>query len=94
MADIFYTDAPTIDGDPYPWEMPQTARPRRRLRNWQKFILTYDIIIAGLALILSDVVLRTGGNRAGSVAVAVGVAVVAGLAQLMAMYAAWRLDRL
>jgi hypothetical protein len=83
MADIFYTDAPTIDGTAYPWPAAEPARTRRTLRNWHKFVLTYGMILAGLALLLGDLVLRTGGNMAGAVVVVAGVGVVGLIAGLV-----------
>lgn len=92
MADIFYTDAPTIDGTPYPWPAAEPAR--AGLRNWHKFALTYGLAMTGLALLLREVVLRTGGNEMGGLVIVAGVAVVALLAALVILFIAWRLDRL
>ncbi len=95
MADIFYTDASTIDETLYPWQSAaEPARRRRGLRTWSKFVLTYTLLCAGLALLLRDVVLRTGGNEAGGLAVVAGVAMVALLSALLVLYTAGRMNRL
>lgn len=95
MADIFYTDAPIVNDTPYSWRAAaEPARAHRGLRNWHKFVLTYGLLMTGLALLLREVVLRTGGNAAGGLAVVAGVAVVALLAALAVLFIAWRFDRL
>lgn len=94
MADIFYTDAPTFDGTPYPWPAAEPARAHRGLRPWHKFVLTYGLLMTGLALLLREVVLRTGGNEAGGLVIVAGVAVVGLLAALVILFIAWRLGRL
>lgn len=83
MADIYYTDATYIDDVPYTMRPAAEPAPRRALRNWHKFVLTYTPILAGLALLLADLVLRTGGNMADAVVVTAGVAVVGLIAGLV-----------
>jgi hypothetical protein len=91
--DIYYTDAPTIDESPlYPW--PAAEPGKRGLRNWHKFVLTYGLAMTGLALLLRELVLRTGGNEAGGLVVVAGVAVIALLISLVILAIAWRFDRL
>ncbi len=93
MADIFYTDVPPVTDSP-PYRVPYTPAAPRRLRNWHKFVATYGLILTGIALLLREVVLRTGGNEAGGVAIVAGVALVGLLAGLVILYIAWRIDRL
>lgn len=46
MADIFYTDAPTIDGTTHPWPAAEPARAHRRLRRWHKAVLATVLLLA------------------------------------------------
>jgi hypothetical protein len=86
MADIFYTDAPTIDGDPYPWEMPQNARPRRRLRQWHKALLA-----TAVALLLPAGLYLAGLASSGLALIVAGVML---LELLIWLLAAWKWRRL
>lgn len=67
MADIYYTDAPTIDGTPYPMPAAPTHR-RRGLRNWQ-IAVVYAMIHAGVMTVL--VMLATGSNDMGLLSLAI-----------------------
>ena len=60
---------------------PPSPPPRRAgLNPVRAFSLTYGMMIAGIALLLREVVLRTGGNEAGGNVVVVGVVLIALLA--------------
>lgn len=77
MADIFYTDAPTIDGTAYPMPAAPTHR-RRSLRNWQVAIV-YAMIHTGAMTAI--VVLATGSNTLGLLSLAIhGAALLIALA--------------
>jgi len=39
-------------------------RQRRTLTPWQGFVVCYATMMAGIALLLRELVLRTGGNQA------------------------------
>lgn len=93
MADIFYTDTPTIDGTPYPMPAAPTHR-RRGLRNWHKFVLTYGLVCAGGAVLLWRVCLQEGANvYTAQVITAAGLAVWL-LTGLVILVIAWRMNRL
>jgi hypothetical protein len=60
---------------------PPPARPRRAgLHPVHAFGATYGMMIAGIAILLREVVLRTGGNEAGSIVVMAGTVLIALLA--------------
>ena len=71
-------DAPVYVDDLAPLPVAQPpASPRRRLRNWQRFLVTYIAAMTAVAVILRQVVLRTGGNEAGGTFIVVLTAAIA-----------------
>ena len=69
MADIFYTDAPTIDESTlYPWPAAEPARAHRRLRTWQ-IAIVYAMIHTGAMTAI--VVLATGSDTLGLLSLAI-----------------------
>ena len=78
VADIFYTDAPTIDGTPYPWPAAEPGRAPRRLRTWQ-IAIVYAMIHT--ALMTAIVMLATASTTLGLLSLAIhGAALLIGLA--------------
>lgn len=67
MADIFYTDAPTIEGMPYPMPAAPTHR-RRSLGNWQ-IAVVYAMIHT--ALMTAVVMLATASTTMGLLSLAI-----------------------
>lgn len=89
MADIFYTDAPTIEGTPYPMPAAPTHR-RRGLRNWQVAIV-YAMVHTGA--MTAVVMLATASTALGLVSLAIhGAALLLALA--VGIPLAWRMNRL
>jgi len=94
VADIFYTDAPTIEGTPYPWPAAEPTRRKRGLRNWQKFVLTYGLVMAGCTALLYRLALSQGANvLTAQVITAAGLATWL-LTGLVILAIAWRKGRL
>ena len=77
MADIFYTDAPTIDESTlYPWPAP--TRTKGGLRTWQ-IAIVYAMIHT--ALMTAIVMLATASTTLGLLSLAIhGAALLIGLA--------------
>lgn len=91
MADIFYTDAPTIDDAAYPWPAAEPVRAHRRLRTWQ-IVIIYAMIHTGLMTTL--VMLATGDDALGLLSLAIhGAAVVVAVAIYSVMRMIARLVR-
>lgn len=64
---IYFDSIPDDDLVPLaPLPAPPQPRQRQRLRRWQMFVLPYSLIVVGIALLCSQIVLRTGGNQAGA----------------------------
>ncbi len=60
---------------------PPSPPPRRAgMHPVQAYGATYGMMIAGIAILLREVVLRTGGNEAGSIVVMAGTVLIALLA--------------
>lgn len=78
-----FLDEPAIDAPAWVDDlapMPAAAaRPvaRREWRRWQLFVACYGMMMAGVALLLRELVLRTGGNAAGGTFMVALVALVA-----------------
>lgn len=80
-----YLSEPLLDGPAWVDDLAPTpapparppAAPRRQLRTWQRFLLVYVASMTAVAVILRQIVLRTGGNEAGGTFIVVLVAIVA-----------------
>jgi hypothetical protein len=76
-------------------EQPISTPPRPRqpgLHPVRAFGITYGMIIAGVAILLREVVLRTGGNAAGGNVVVLGTLLVALVAALIVVLFARAVD--
>jgi hypothetical protein len=94
VADIFYTDAPTIEGTPYPWPAAEPTRRKQGLRNWHKFVLTYGLVMAGAAVLLYREALHQGANELTAQVITAAALAVWLLTALVILAIAWRKGRL
>ena len=80
----------TIDDTAQPPAQPSPPPHRAGLHPVRAFGVTYGMMIAGIAILLREVVLRTGGNEAGGNVVVVGTLLVALFAGIVVVSVAER----
>jgi hypothetical protein len=87
---IIFDTVDVIDEQPVAVSAPPRPRKRAGLHSVQAFGVTYGMMIAGIAILLSEVVLRTGGNVAGSNVVLLGTLLIAILVGIVVVSVAER----